>query len=174
MRLYARMLRNSGIRLLLLLAVLLAGCDSGEPGRLSLDDYEGAEGEALVRHLIFQLPPLDPAVPKTYCVVKGTRLASTSTKFVERMGDLKIRFVSGEVLVMRDPDKMIVDSSSNLPPVTLQISEIKRTGEHSRETIGGWAYKKTFERRKYKLQDDGQGWVVTSGERIEGNYEPAK
>ncbi|MCE9520735.1 MAG: hypothetical protein K8R87_14450 [Verrucomicrobia bacterium] len=168
------MLRNSGIRLLLLMVVLLTGCDSGEPGRLSLDDYEGAEGEALVRHLISQLPPLDPAVPKTYCVVKGARLASTSTKFVERMGDLKLHFVSGEVLVMRDPDKMIVDSSTNLPPVTLQISEIKRTGEHTHEAIGGWAYKKTFERRKYTLQEDGKHWVVTPGERIEGNYEPAR
>lgn len=166
------MLRRSGFAFIL--AVLLTGCDSGDPGRLSHDGIEGAEGEALARHLISQLPPLDPAVPKTYCVVKGARLASTSTKFVERMSDLKIRFVSGQVLITRDPDKMIVDSSTNLPPVVLQISEIKSTGEHTREAIGGWAYKKIFERRKYALKNDGGNWTVTAGERIEGNFEPAK
>lgn len=174
MRFLARMLRVAGIGLVVVLAVLVASCDSGEPGRLSFSDYEGAEGEALVRHLIAHLPPLDPAVPRSYCVVKGPRLASTSTGFVERMADLKVRFVSGDVLVLRDPDKMIVDPRSNLPPVTLQISELRRTGERSRDAVAGWAYKKIFERRNYKLQNDGGGWVVTPGERIEGNYEPVK
>jgi hypothetical protein len=164
------MLRNTGVCLVL----LLAACDSGEPGRLSLSDYEGPEGEAVVRQLVAQLPPLDPAVPKSYCVVKGPRLASTSMKFTERLADLQLHFVSGDVLGMRDPDKTIVDPVSNLPPVTLQIAEIKRTGEHTREAVGGWAYKKAFERRRFKLQDDGKGWKAIPGERIEGNYEPPK
>ncbi len=174
MRFLARMLRLTGIGFLVVLGVLAVSCDSGEPGRLSLSEYESAEGEALVRHLIARLPPLDPAVPKSYCVVKGTRLASTSTKFVGRMSDLNLRFVSGEVLITREPGETIVDPSSNLPPVTLQISEIKRTGEHTREAVAGWAYKKTFERRRFKLEHDAAGWVVTPGERIEGNYEPPK
>lgn len=174
MRFLARMMRITGSGFVALLAFLLAACDSGEPGRLALADYEGDEGEALVRHLFAGLPPLDPEVPKSYCVVKGPKLASTSTGFVERMADLKIRFVSGDALVVRDPDKMIVDPGSNLPAVTLQISELKRTGERSRDAVAGWAYKKIYERRNYKLQNDGKGWVVTPGARIEGNYEPAK
>lgn len=174
MRFLARMLRVIGTGFVVFFAVLLAACDSGEPGRPPLADYEGAEGEALVRHLIARLPPVDPAVPKSYCVVKGPKLASTSARFVERMADLKIRFVSGDVLVLRDPDKMIVDPGNNLPPVTLQISELKRTGDRSRDAVAGWAYKKIFERRNYKIQNEGDGWVVTPGDRIEGNYEPAK
>lgn len=174
MRFLARMKRVTCCGFVALFACLLAACDSGEPGRLPLADYEGAEGEALVRHLFAELPPLDPAVPKSYCVVKGPKLASTSSRFVERMADLKIHFVSGDVLVVRDPDKMIVDPGGNLPVVTLQISELRRTGERSRDAVAGWAYKKIYERRNYKLQNDGRGWVVTPGGRIEGNYEPAK
>lgn len=174
MRLVARMLRKSGVSLVLFLAAQLASCDSGEPGAISMAGYEGPEGEALVRHLIATLPLLDPAVPKSYCVVKGPKLASTSMKFVERMSDLKVRFVSGEVLTVRDPDKMIVDPSSNLPPVTLQLSELKRSGPQSFTAVAGWAYKKTFERRKLTLESDGKVWVVTDGGRIEGNYEPPK
>ena len=94
----------------LLLAVLLGACDSGEPGRLGAREIEGPEGEALVRHLIARLPVLDPEVPKEYCVIFGR--ASTSMKFTERMKDLKVHFVSGDVLTVRDPDKMIIDPSN--------------------------------------------------------------
>ena len=90
--------------LLLLLALVLAACDSGAPGELSLDDYEGAEGEAVVRHVLRTLPPIAPEVPKVYTVVKGPHLKSTSLSFMGRMDDLKLTFVSGEVLTLRDPD----------------------------------------------------------------------
>src|SRR3954470_10915314 len=110
---------------LLVFALLLAACDSGDPGRMSEGDYEGPEGEAVVRHLIKTLPPLSPEVPKVYTVVKGPHLKSTSMNFVRRMDDLKVTFVSGENLIVREPDKSIVDPRSDSSPVTLQISDIK-------------------------------------------------
>jgi hypothetical protein len=163
------MLRRS----LLFCALVLTSCDSGSPGALSLSAFEGPEGEAVVRHLIAHQPVIEPEVPKNFCVVAGPKLHSTSMEFVGRMSDLKVRFVSGEVLTMRAPDKTIIDPSNGLPPVTLQIMEIKRSGVDGFDVIAGWAWKKTFERRHYKLVKKGGSYEVVEGERIEGNFVPS-
>lgn len=155
---------------LLLCCFVLAACDSGEPNRLSLDDYEGSEGEAVVRYLLKNLPVIDPDVPKVYTVVKGPNLQSTSMPFVRRMEDTKLTFISGEVLTMRGPDKSIIDPRSGLSPVTIQLHEIKRTGTDSWEVVTGWAYKKTYERYRYKLIKKADGYEVTETSRLEGNY----
>lgn len=158
-------------RFLLLFSLFaLLGCESGEPGAMSLDDMEGPEGEAMVRHLLKTLPPLDPQVPKVYSVVKGERLYSTSMKFVGRMDDLKLNFVSGEVLTMRDPDKSIVDPRSGLSPVTLQLTSLKASGTDRWDVVAGWAYKKLFERSLYRLEKKGEGYEASLMQRIEGNY----
>ncbi|MEY4485370.1 MAG: hypothetical protein RL693_2822 [Verrucomicrobiota bacterium] len=158
-------------RLFLLLSLfVLVACDSGEPNRLSLDDYEGGEGEAVVRHMLKTLPAIDPEVPKVYTVVKGPNLQSTGMPFVRRMEDTKVTFISGEVLTMREPDKSIIDPRSGLSPVTIQLDEIKRTGTDAWEVIAGWAYKKTYERYHYKLIKKADGYAVTETSRLEGNY----
>lgn len=154
----------------LLCFFVLAACDSGEPNRLSLDDYEGAEGEAVVRHMLKNLPAIDPEVPKVYTVVKGPNLQSTGMPFVGRMADTRLTFISGEVLTMREPDKSIVDPRSGLSPVTIQLHEIKRTGTDSWDVMAGWAYKKTYERSRYKLVRKGDAYEVTETSRLEGNY----
>jgi len=150
--------------------LLIVSCDSGEPNKLSLSDYEGAEGEAIVRHLIKTLPPIDPQVPKVYTVVKGVKLQSTSMAFVGRFDDLKLTFISGEVLTMREPDKSIVDPRSGLSPVTLQIEDIKPADADGFDVVAGWAYKKSYERRRYKLLKTPAGYEVRGGERLMGNY----
>lgn len=155
---------------LLLLVLLLPACDSMEPGQLSLDDYEGPEGEAIVRYVIQHLPPIYPDIPKVYTVVKGPKLGSTSTAFVERMNDLKLTFISGEVLKVTDPDKSIVDPRSGLSPFVIQISEIRRAGGDNFRVVAGWAYKTQFERHEYKLTKTDKGYDVQHLSRIEGNY----
>ncbi len=158
-------------RLFLLLCIfVLAACDSGEPNRLSLDDYEGGEGEAVVRHMLKNLPAIDPEVPKVYTVVKGPNLQSTGIPFVRRMEDTKLTFISGEVLTMREPDKSIVDPRSGLSPMTIQLHEIKLTGTDAWEVIAGWAYKKTYERYRYKLIKKADAYEVIETSRLEGNY----
>lgn len=149
---------------------LLAACDSGEPNRLSLEDYEGEEGEAVVRHMLKTLPAIDPEVPKVYTVVKGPNLQSTGMPFVQRMEDTKLTFISGEVLTMREPDKSIIDPRSGLSPVTIQLHEIKRAGTDAWEVVAGWAYKKTYERYRYKLLKKANAYEVTESTRLEGNY----
>ena len=157
--------------LLFALTVLcLVACDSGEPGKMSLSEYEGPEGEAIVRHMLAHLPPIDPAVPKVYTVVKGEKLQSTRMSFVQRFDDLKIMFISGEVLTMRDPDKSIIDPRSGLAPVIIQLADLKRSGGDTFEAIAGWGYKKTWERYHYKLAKTANGYEVKQTERVEGNY----
>ena len=151
-------------------ALALAACDSGEPNKISLDDYEGPEGEAVVRHILKTLPPITPEIPKVYTVVKGPHLKSTSMDFVRRLTDLKLTFVSGEVLTMREPDKSIVDPRSGLSPVTVQLGELRIAGNDKWEAVGGWAWKKIFERRRYSVQKTAAGYEVLDAGRIEGNY----
>lgn len=158
--------------LLLLMIFTLGACESGGPNRMSLDDFEGPEGEAVVRHLITVVPPVAPEVPKVYSVVKGEKLLSTTTDFVKRMDDLRLTFISGEVLTLREPDKSIVDPRSGLAPVVLQISEMTVKGADRWEVVAGWAYKKSFERSRYLLEKTPGGYQMSLVERIEGNYVP--
>lgn len=165
-------LRLAFILILAGLLPVLTSCDSTEPGKLSLDDYEGAEGEAVVRYVIKNLPPIAPEVPKVYTVVKGIRLKSTDMAFVKRMDDLKLTFVSGEVLTMSEPDKTIIDPRSRLAPVTIQIQDLQRAGGDNYKAVAGWAYKKHYERHQYKLVKSatGAGYEVQDLGRLEGNY----
>ena len=156
----------------LFLILLLTSCDSGEPNKITLDEYEGPLGEVAARHLIAHLPPLQPDVPKVYCIVKGPRLENTHMDFATRMKDLNLQFVSSLVLQVREPDKNPIDPHSRLSPVMLQLALINRTGKETYEVIAGWAYLKTWERRRYTLHTKGDGYEITKDERIEGNYTP--
>lgn len=160
------------LRLLLLLtcSLVLVACDSGEPGKLPLDAYEGPEGEAVVRHMLKTMPNIAPEVPKVYTVVKGPHLKSTSMDFVRRMSDLKLTFISGEVLTMRDPDKSIVDPRSGLSPVTILLDDMRIAGQDKWDVIASWAWKKTYERSRFRLTKTASGYEMSPPERIEGNY----
>lgn len=156
--------------LLLAFAFALASCDSGEPGKLSMDEYEGPAGEALARHVLKTLPPISPEVPKVYTVVRGPHLKSTSMDFVRRMADLKLSFVSGEVLTVRGPDKLPVDPRSDTSPVIVQIEEMRIAGRDKWEALAGWAWKRTYEKHRYTITKTANGFEVKEVERIEGNY----
>jgi hypothetical protein len=130
--------------LLLAAALALTACDSGDPGRIPMEAYEGPEGEALVRHLIKTLPPISPEIPKVYAIVKGQHLKSTSMNFARRFEDMKVTIVSGENLIVREPDKSIVDPRSDTSPVVLQIAEIRSAGRDKWEAVAGWSRKKTY------------------------------
>jgi hypothetical protein len=155
---------------LLAFALALAACDSGEPGKMSVEAYEGPEGEAVVRYLLKSLPSIAPEVPKVYAVVKGPHLKSTSMNFARRFSDLKLTFVSGENLIVREPDKSIIDPRSDGSPVILQIAEIRPAGRDKWDVVAGWAWKKTYERRRYTLTKTAAAYEMAEVERIEGNY----
>ncbi len=156
----------------LFLLLFLAACDSGEPGRLSVVDFQNDEGEAVVRHMIAHLPALDPQVPKLYCVVLGPRLIAAKMDFAKRMSDLKLHFVSGDSLTLAEPNKSIVDPATGLSPITLQLLEMNRTGSDTTDVVAGWAYKKTWERHRYKVTSGPKGREVEDLGRVEGNYAP--
>ena len=159
---------------LIIISFLAAGCGRKATDAFSNSEMESAEGEALVRHVISTLPAIEPAVPKEYCIVTGPRLHSASMKFVRRFGDLDAKFISGDVLSVRKEDDTIISPVTGLPPLTLQILEIKRTGADTCDAVAGWAYKRQWERRKFTLTKSGDSWKVTDGGRIEGGDAPPK
>lgn len=159
---------------LLILPVLLAlaACDSGGSGGVSLAEYESDLGEAVVRHLIKNLPDPAPGVPRAYCVVKGPYLETTRTDFASRFADLKLRFISGNVLKVTEPDHAVVDPETGLAPYVLQITDIKESGVSKWTVDVGWSYKKLFERHRYEVSLNQNKHEVTSSTRLEGNYQP--
>jgi len=161
---------TSRLLALLLLLFSLPACDSGEPNILSISQFEGPEGEAVVRHIIAHLPAMEPEVPKVYCVVKGSRLMAASKEFTDRMKDLKINFVFGDSLSAREPDHTVVDPVSGYSPITIVITEIKGAGAGKWTATAGWAYKKTWERRHYRLEKKGDTFDVTDTGHLDGNY----
>jgi hypothetical protein len=155
------------------LILVVAGCDSGAPGEISLGEYESNLGEAVVRQLIKTLPDPAPTIPKSYCVVKGKELENTRTEFVKRMDDLKLRFISANVLLVTEPDNAVVDPETRLSPIFLQIASIKSTGANSWTVEVGWSYKKIFEKHRWEVKLNGNSYQFGESKRIEGNYESA-
>lgn len=156
----------------LLMLLILPACDSGGPGGGGVDDYESDLGEAVIRHLIKSLPDPAPGVPKVYCVVKGPSLEAVKTDFARRFVDLKLRFVSGNVLMVTEPDNAVVDPDTRLSPFVLQIRAIKPEGSDRFEVEVGWSYKKLYEKERYRVQLKDGAYTVTNSTRIAGNYEP--
>jgi hypothetical protein len=166
-------LRSMSRHLLCLISLVLCftGCDSGQPGSVPQADYEGDLGEAIVRHLIKNLPDPAPGIPKSHCIVTGKGLDATSMDFARRFADLKLRIISGDVLLVTDPDNSIVDPETRLAPFILQLAFIKSTGPASWTADVGWSYKKTFEKQRFEvMQKDGK-YEVLKTERLEGNYQ---
>lgn len=154
------------------LSLILAACDSGEPGGVSQAEFEGDLGEAIVRHLLQNLPDPAPGVPKSYCLVTGPSIEPMSAAFAKRFADLKLRFLSREVLRFTEPGNVAVDPETGLSPYFVQIASIKSASTAGWMADVGWSYKKTFEKLRYEVvQKDGK-YEVMKSTRLEGNYEP--
>ena len=154
------------------LVLCIAGCDGGQPGSLPQADYEGALGVAIVRHLIKNQPDPAPGIPKSYCLVTGKSLDTTSMDFARRFADLKLRIISADVLLVTPPDNAVVDPETRLAPIVFQIALIKSTGPSSWTADVGWSYKKTFEKQRLDVvQKDGK-YEVLKTTRLEGNWQP--
>lgn len=161
-------------RLLFLLPLILClgACDSGQPGSVPQAEYEGDLGEAIVRHLIKNLPDPAPSVPKSYCLVTGGSIEPMSQDFIKRLADLKLRFLSRDVLRITEPDNAAVDPETGLAPYFVQIAVIKPTGPASWMADVGWSYKKTFEKQRCEIAKKEGKYEVTRSTRLEGNWQP--
>jgi hypothetical protein len=150
---------------------LFSGCDSGQPGALSLGEYESDLGEAIVRHFIKTLPNPAPEIPKSYCVVKGRDLEPTRTEFVKRMDDLRLRFISANVLLVTEPGPVVVDPETRLSPLFIQLASIQQSGMDRWKVALGWSYKKLYEKFTCEVRKTESGYQIESLSRVEGNYE---
>ena len=163
------------IRLALLVPalLLLAACGAGDPGFVRLGDYEGDAGEAVVRHLIKNVPDLAPGVPKEFCIMKARDMRSTDPTFMARFQDLKLTFISGDTLTTHAATSLPVNPKSGLSPYVLLLAHMQKPAADTWDIEAGWAYKHIFERRHYRVKHTGGSWAVEDLGRLEGNYAPA-
>ena len=172
------MIRRS---VLLLCALSLACCGRPDASFVHIGDYEGPVGEAVVRHLIANVPDLLPGTPREYCVVTGSLFKSehphsVATDFTRRMDDLRVHFVSADVLIEAPPNHDIVDPQTRVIPYILQLSTMRRPDAATWEVVAAWSFQKTFERKRYRVRVDATGKPtgVEELERLEGNYTAVK
>jgi len=158
----------------LLALFFLAACGSGDPGFVRVGDYEGDAGEAMVRHLIKNLPDPAPGVPKEYCVVEGRTMRSTGMDFVARMQDLKLSFVSADAMDTHHETSLPVNPKNGLSPYVLQLAHMHKPDADTWDIEAGWAYKRLFERHKYRLKRHGKDWSVEDQGKVDGNYVPGQ
>lgn len=155
-----------------MLVLLLSGCGAGNTGFVRLGDYECDASEAVVRELIKTLPDVTNGVPREFCLVKALDLRAMDLDFVRRFDDLKLPFVSGDVLSEQLDTHYPINPKSGVSPVLLQLRHLTQPDAHTYEIEAGWAYKRTFQMNRYRVQQTGNTWNVRDVARIEGNYEP--
>ncbi len=156
--------------------IVLAACDSSEPGGWPLDQLEGDAGEAAIRHVLANLPDPAPGVPKVYCIIIGqmTTIGTVTPAragFVKRFDDLKLKFVGAGSLKESEPDHAVVDTQSGLSPFLLQIRRIKTLDGSRCEVETAWSYKKQFERHRLEVEQKDGRCTVLKSERTEGSRE---
>jgi hypothetical protein len=154
--------------ILISLASLLAACGASDPSFVRLGNYENDAGAAVVRHLIQSLPALAPGVPKEYCVVKALDLRATDMEFTQRFDDLKLPFVSRDVLGEQEDTHFPINPKTGLTPIMLQIARMKKLGENAYEVEAAWAYKREFDRKRFKVELAQGQWQVTELEKLDG------
>lgn len=157
----------------------LVGCHYSDSEGMPVALYESADGEAVLRQLIKELPDPNPGVPKSHAIVLGDVGArgdykAASVAFMKRFQNTGMRFVSADVLSPNGPDHTIIDPETRVAVYVLQLRLMKQLDASTWSAEVAWSYKKLFERRRYKLEHkDGQA-VVTFVERLEGNWPEAK
>lgn len=157
-------------RRLLLLAALalgLSACDSSDTAALPLNMYECDAGEAAARHLISQLPELNPGVAKSYSIVIGEinrdGMTPATDAFTARFADLKLKFINALNLKDVPPDHTIVDPDTRLACFVLQLRNLQSDSATTWSAETGWSYKKDFGRLTLRLESkDGKISVVSS------------
>jgi hypothetical protein len=146
----------------------LAGCHSSENGGMPVDLFECDAGESAIRHVIQNLPELNPGVAKNYSIVLGEisrdgMMTPATTEFVKRFADLKLDFVNAIDLKAIEPDQIVVDNKNRLATFVLQLRVLRQLSTTTWEAETGWSYKRDFGRAKLRLESkDGKVTVVAS------------
>ncbi len=156
------------------LMLLLGSCGAGDPSFVRLGDYECDASERVVRDLIKALPEnVTGGVPAEFSLVKALDLRAVDSDFVQRLDDLKLHFVSRNVLIEQPEVHYPINPKSGISPVILHLRHLKKLDGQSFEVEAGWAYKKTFEIKRFLVKQTNGAWIVQEATRLDGNYDPA-
>lgn len=160
----------------LFLVLGLGSCGPVDGEGNSLAAYEHAGTEALVREILRTLPDPNPGVQKSHTItlgeiVRGRDFTSASVPFIQRLADLKLRIISANVLATTPPDNTAIDPDLRVPMFVIQIRTMKQTSGTTWEYEAAWSYKKTFQRRTWKVTSDNGSWKVEAGPVLDGNWQ---
>jgi hypothetical protein len=149
----------------------IAACDSSDSGKLPVSYFENDAGEAAIRHVIANLPDLNPGVAKSYSIVLGEinrdGMTPATDAFSARFADLKLKFINAFKLKDVPPEHTIADPDTHLAAFVLQLRSLQQTSATTWLAEVGWSYKKEFARFKLRLETKDGKTSVVSAEKIE-------
>ncbi len=159
-----------------LLAFLLPSCGPVDREGMALAEYESAPTEALVRQILKTLPDLNPGVQKSHSIalgeiIRGRDFTPSSVPFMKRFDDLKLRIISPTVLATAPPDNVAIDPDYRVPVYVIQVRSMRQTAGDAWEYEAAWSYKKTFQRRTWKVTGANGVMKVEPGPVIDGNWQ---
>ncbi len=133
--------------------------------------FEGDAGESAIRHVIQNLPELNPGVAKNYSILLGEisrdgMMTPATTEFVKRLADLKLEFVNAIDLKAIEPDQIVVDNKNRLATFVLQLRVLRQLSTTTWEAETGWSYKRDFGRAKLRLESKGGKITVVASEKL--------
>jgi len=155
--------------LLLLSALVLAACSSGETPGASHRDLESPAGEAVLRHVLALCPHVAEA--KQLTIVLGPLQDSASTGFENKFADTQLtvtparRLVAGAV----NGEVRVFDGSTNQAPILLQITSLtpEPANPANFEAVAAWAWKDKAQRYKLRvLPKPDKGFEIRQIEEI--------
>ncbi len=160
---------------LCLITTALTACGPVDRDGARLSHYESDATEALVREMIRTLPDPNPGVTKSYSIalgeiVGGRDFTAASVPFLKRFDDLKLRLISASVLTTTEPDNAIVDPDLRVAVYVLQVRAMKVVSPGVWEYEAGWSYKKQFQRKTWKVTQDGAAYRAEAGAVVDGNW----
>lgn len=162
--------------LALVVGMLLPSCGPVDREGMSLAGYESAPTEALVREILKTLPDLNPGVQKSHSIalgeiILGRDFTPASVPFMKRFDDLKLRIISPTVLATAPPDNVAIDPDYRVPVYVIQVRSMRQTAGDVWEYEAAWSYKKTFQRRTWKVTGANGVMKVEPGPVIDGNWQ---
>lgn len=138
---------------LLLAACLLPACSGDNPNTPSHQALESPAAEAVLRHLLTLCPHRSEA--KQLTVVLGPLQDSASTAFENKFSDTGLIVTPSRKLVAGAVNGAvrIFDSSTNQPPIILQISSLvpEPTNPANFEAVAAWSWKDKAQRFSFRV-----------------------
>jgi hypothetical protein len=160
------------IFVLALWSAVLGSCQPKVPEPLDRAVFETAASEAVLRKVLKEADTVFREA-KVGAIFLGARLESASPEFLARFQDVGLRWFTASDMsqVWVGPKARVIEKSSKLQPLQLQVLSVELRFDGALEIVAAWAFEERMQRKRYLARVEGDGkWLVQPLEVIEEKW----